>query len=277
MKILVTGANGFIGKYLCTELEKDHIVTRLGRNDFPRVAVAYDRPDVVFHLAANSDIVQYHAEEDIKSTLLTTLELLDVCATYGVKQFVFTSSGTVYGNNTWAEETHKLNPLSHYAAAKVASEAFISSYSNIWGIRSWICRLPNVIGKDNHRGIVHNFVNQIKEHPQELRILGNGMATKPYMRVEDCIEAILFVWENAKGFPAVYNISNGGSMSVRQIARMVVDLMGTETEICNVGVDKMWIGDVVAYEPNITKLLSLGWHTGMDSWNTVSSVIKEMI
>lgn len=299
-KILLTGVAGFIGSHLADELVKDHKVVGidnflLGKKEniahlrssenFTFHATEIINPkelenvfrihsfDAIFHLAANSDISKGDPLHDLQNTFATTYTLLEMCRVRKIKEFVFTSSGAIYGETiSLVKENHgPLFPISHYGAAKLASEAFISSYSSMYGIKSWILRLPNVIGERMTHGAIFDFVNQIKSSTKELRVLGDGSQTKPYMYVKDLIDAILFIYQNANDQLNYFNISGKGRTSVREIAEMF------NLPINYSGGDRGWNGDSPYYDCDISKLKNLGWSPKRNSTDAVRLTIKKYV
>ena len=192
MKILVTGGAGFIGSHLIDRLLKDgHHVTcvddlslgkkenfthNLGNSEFKfiksdlsvidnvREIFKEHNFDCVFHMAANSDIQASSKDRtiDLKRTFLTTFNVLDCLAEFNVKQLVFASSSTIYGDTgeLKVKEDHgPAEPISFYGAAKLSSEAFISTYSYHFDIDSLIFRFPNVVGGRATHGVIYDFIN----------------------------------------------------------------------------------------------------------------------
>ena len=238
MKILITGVAGFIGSHLADKLIKDHKVIGVdnfllgSRNNIEHLLKNPDFTfyecdilntkefeklfrihsiDTIFHLAANSDISNSDPKNDFQNTLSTTLVVLEKCRIRRIKQFIFASSGSVYGETTSAvTESDCGLPISHYAAAKISSEAFISSYCSMYDIQSWICRLPNVIGPRLTHGCIYDFKKQIQSGVKELKVLGDGNQRKPYMYIIDVCAALVYVWQNAKDRINVFNISTQG-------------------------------------------------------------------
>lgn len=305
MKILVTGAAGFIGSHLCEVLLKEHKVVGidnflLGNKEnishlrsnkdftFHQVDITNAKElenvfrthtfDAVFHLAANSDISSGDAHRDFLNTLCTTLMLLEKCRLKGVKDLIFTSSGSVYGETKdYCKEDHQCEPISHYAAAKLSSEAFIRSYSEMYGIRSFICRFPNVVGEHATHGAIFDFIKKLKVNSSLLTVLGDGNQTKPYMYVLDLIDAMLFIWKNAKETVNLYNISGIGETSVKEIAEMVIKEMKLDAQIVYQNTDRGWIGDVPFYRCDASKLGSLGWIPKVKSSDAVKKAIKKIL
>jgi len=299
MKILVTGAAGFIGSHLCDRLIKEHQVVgidnlSLGRKEninhlrsskcftFHEVDIISHKDfenifrihsiDAIFHLAANSDISKGDPEKDFRDTLSTTLVILDKCRVRGIKQLIFPSSGSVYGETKrkLKEDDGPLLPISHYAAAKLSSEAFISAYSAMYNIQSWICRLPNVVGERMTHGAIFDFKNRLKVTSNILQVYGDGNQTKPYMYVKDCVDAMIFIWRNAKERINYFNLSGVGQTSVKEIAQ----LCAGDAKIIYKGGDRGWNGDVPFYDCDITKLTELGWEPKRTSIEAVKLAIK---
>lgn len=298
-KILVCGAAGFIGSHLCEKLLSEYKVVgidnfSLGRKEninhlrsnknftFHQVDILSKEFenifrihsfDAIFHLAANSDIQSSDAKKDFQNTLSTTLVVLEKCRVRGIKQIIFTSSGSVYGETKKiVKEDFGGQPISFYAAAKLSSEAFISVYSSMYDIQSWICRFPNVVGEHATHGAIFDFINQ---KSKILKVLGDGTQTKPYMYVKDLIDAMLFIWKNAKEQVNVYNIAGIGETSVKEIAEMV--LKQTEgKEIVYSGGDRGWPGDVPKYKCDTSKLTKLGWTAKRTSSDAVKIAVKKI-
>ena len=299
MKILVTGCCGFIGSHLCEKLLEEYQVVgvdnlSLGKKinvdhlrsnkgfTFHQVDILDHKAfenifrihsiDCIFHLAANSDISKGNPEKDFRDTLSTTLVILDKCRIRGIKQVIFASSGSIYGETTRTvrEDDGPLLPISHYAAAKLSSEAFISSYSSMYDIQSWICRLPNVVGPRMTHGCIFDFKARLKTMPKTLQVFGDGNQTKPYMYVKDCVDAMIFIWLNAKERLNYFNLSGLGQTSVREIAEMVAG----DAEIVYQERDRGWDGDIPYYHCSVAKLTELGWSPKRESIEAIKLSIK---
>jgi len=305
--ILVTGAAGFIGSHLCAKLLEDGFqvigVDNLFLGDLKNIEPLrkyeffhwrfmnvycldyyFDfldkyNIDTVFHLAANSDISLSNAEIEHKNTFLTTYNILEYCRKKGIKEILFSSSGAVYGETTgYIPETYgPLLPISHYAATKLASEAYICAYASMYDIKSWILRFPNVVGGHATHGAIFDFINRIRENPKVLDVLGDGTQKKPYLYIKDLIGAIDFIWKNASENVNLYNIAGMGETTVAEIAESVIKEMKTDTIINYKGGDRGWKGDVPQYRCDTKKLFDLGWKPQYDSFNSVINAIKDII
>ena len=243
-----------------------------------------ERVDVIYHLAANSDIQKGGKEPaiDFNDTLLTTRALLEGMRKVNVKKLFFASTSAVYGdmpNVELTETTGGLMPVSYYGGAKLASEALISSYVSMCDMSAVIFRFPNVIGPRLTHGVVFDFIRKLRNNPNELDILGNGTQCKPYIYVLDLIEAIMKLTESFDQGEKVYNISvNSQGTTVTHIAEIVVEELGLKDVKFNyTGGDRGWKGDVPRFSYDISKVLSTGWNPKHTSDEAVRQTVKDAI
>lgn len=306
MKVLVTGAAGFIGSHLCDALlSSGHEVVAvddlsLGREKniehhqghsnfkFEKLNVLADRfadllkdgIDCVFHLAANSDIARSYSspEIDLQNTFLSTYRVLDGMRKAGVDQIVFASTSAIYGevDGQVGETYGPLRPISHYGAAKLASEAFISSYVENYGLRAWITRFPNVVGPRATHGAIFDFVAKLRQTPGQLTVLGNGKQEKPYLSVYDLVGAMLLVWREAHENLNIYNVGAPTRSKVSDIARIVIEEGPGPAEIVYTGGDRGWVGDVPNFSYDISAITSLGWAPSMTSDEAVRAAASAL-
>jgi UDP-glucose 4-epimerase len=233
--------------------------------------------DVVFHMAANSDIAQsfHNPSVDKDNTFMTTYMLLDMMKKYNVKKIVFASTSAIYGDT--ADVLHEnygpLKPVSHYGAAKLASESFISSFVENYGIQAWIVRFPNVVGERATHGVIFDFIKKLRKDDTKLEVLGNGEQFKPYLYVKDLVEAILFVWKNSNERLNVYNLGVDSRTKVKDIAKMVIEEMSLNATIEYTGGDRGWVGDVPEFNYDLSKINNFGWKAK----NTSNEAVKKAI
>ena len=309
MNILVTGGAGFIGSHLVDRLlsEGNFVVAydNLSLGRLENLEEASKNPnfkfvegdildreklwnvfktnnfDIVFHMAANSDIAKSHANPDVDfdNTFRTTYETLLAMKEFGIKKLVFASTSAIYGDaGKSVDETFgPLFPASHYGASKLASEGFIASFCENYEIQAWITRFPNVVGERSTHGVIRDFIKKLKKTPNCLEVLGNGMQYKPYVYVKDLVDAILFVWKNTDDKINYFNIGVETRTRVKEIAQMVIEEMGLNAKIEYTGGDRGWVGDVPEFSYNLDKIRKLGWKASYTSNEAVRKAIQYIL
>lgn len=309
MKILITGGAGFIGSHLDDALiarghqltivdnlvlgRKENIEHLIGNPNFRFIeADLLDMPkmreifaegkfDMVYHLAANSDIQKGGKDPmvDYNLTFNTTFNVLQLLNEFEIKKFFFASTSAIYGETyeVLNEDYGPLKPVSNYGAGKLASEAFISAFSSTYGIQTWITRFPNVVGERFTHGVIYDFIKKLRNNPEELEVLGNGEQCKPYVYVKDLVEAILYVIDNASEKYNVYMIGSDSRTKVKEIAAMVIEEMGLNAKIRYTGGDRGWVGDVPEFRYDLTKINKLGWTAPHNSNESVRLAIQKAL
>lgn len=306
MKILVTGGAGFIGSHLCDVLVADGhnvtIVDNLVLGKVENIEHLIDTPnfkflredlnnghamdmifkdgefDMVYHLAANSDIQKGGKDPmvDYMLTFNTTFNVLQMMKKYEVKKFFFASTSAIYGEtyDVLNENYGPLKPVSNYGAGKLASEAFISAFASTYKIQTWITRFPNVVGERFTHGVIYDFIHKLQKNPNELEVLGNGEQCKPYVYVKDLVAGIQFVINHSNEPYNVYMLGSDTRTKVKEIAAMVIEEMGLNASIRYTGGDRGWVGDVPEFRYDLTKVNNLGWKASFDSNGAVRKAIQ---
>ncbi len=304
----ITGGAGFIGSHLADRLLKtgsvtvyddlssgnlDFIKGHLCKNNFrfirgdlldsEQLRKAIAGHDVVFHLAANPEVragIQA-TDLDLREGPTATWSVLEAMRLCHVKKLVFTSSSTVYGDagtTPVSEDYGPLVPISLYGASKVACEALIAAFCHLFDMQAWCFRLANVVGGRLTHGVIYDFINKLKQNPEQLEILGDGKQQKPYLHVSDCIEGMLFGLEHTDESFNVFNIGPDSSTSVTSIANMVVSAMGLEgTKFEFTGGKQGWRGDVPQVRLDVSRINRLGWRPKYSSDEAVAHAIKEIL
>lgn len=309
MNILVTGGAGFIGSHLSDALllEGHNVIAydNLLRGKVSNLVKALTNPnfkfikgdlldkdtlfkifktnsiDTVFHMAANSDIASSHTNPDVdfENTLKTTYNILLAMKEFNVKNIVFASTSAIYGDTgvKVSEDFGPLFPISHYGASKLASEGYISSFCENYGLKAWITRFPNVVGERATHGAIYDFINKLKSNPKELEVLGDGSQIKPYLYVKDLVEAILLIWKQTDEQVNYFNIGVESRTTVKEMAEMVIQEMELDATIRYTGGNKGWIGDVPEFSYNINKIHNLGWEAKLTSNEAIRKSIQYIL
>ena len=295
MTILVTGGAGFVGSHIVDHFMEHGGEVRVFDNlsagslsnlekwiDNPRfdfvqgdvlksasVREAMKDCDTVFHLAANPEVRSWLAspEDHFRQNIEGTHILLEAIREQGmVETLVFTSTSTVYGEASQlpTPQTYApMKPISHYGASKLAAEALICSYASMYGFRSVVYRMANVVGPRCNHGVVYDFVEKLRRNPNELEVLGDGSQSKSYLHVSDCVEGMITGADRTDEMVEILNIGSEDRVDVLTIARIVVEEMGSgDVEIkLTGGVDggRGWKGDVKLMQLDMSRLKALGW------------------
>jgi len=309
---LVTGAAGFIGSHLVDALVEENKVIGYdnlssgkkemlehleGEENFELVvgdilnkedlSEQMERCDMVFHLAADPD-VRVGAENTyvhLEQNIIGTYNVLESMRKKGVRDIVFTSSSTVYGETDvipTPEDFGPLKPISLYGSSKLSCEALISSFCETFDMRSVSFRFANVVGPRSTHGVTYDFVHKLKEDPTELEILGAPPGTsKSYFYIEDCIDGMLYATKNAEQRVEFFNLGSEDYITVKRIADTVCRELGLDdveyrwTEETG-GSKGGWKGDVEVMHLSIEKMKELGWSPNHDSAEAIAMTVRAL-
>ena len=154
--------------------------------------------DTVFHLAANADVRfrLEHPSKDLQQNTIATFNVLEAMRANEIKRMAFSSTGSVYGEASiipTPEDAPFPIQTSLYASSKLAGESMITSYCEGFGFEGYIFRFVSILGERYTHGHVFDFYKQLIEHPDRLKVLGDGTQRKSYLYVQDCVTAMLHV------------------------------------------------------------------------------------
>lgn len=309
---LVTGGAGFIGSHIverllnndvdvkvldnlstgdilnlssCMNNKRLHLLQGDLRNP-EDVKEALEDVKTVFHIAAYPEVrtgfdnPEIPYEQNIKNTFC----LLEKIRKSKVDTILFTSSSTVYGEPgviPTPEDYGPLLPISPYGASKLACEALLSSYFHTYGMNGLILRLANIIGSRSRHGVIWDFVSKLRINNKKLEILGNGLQTKSYLHISDCVDCFFYCLSKSSNRIEVFNVGNNDRINVISIARIVCNTMHLEDVelVTTAGIDNGsgWIGDVKNMQLDISKLKRLGWSPSLSSMKAVTQASKEIL
>ncbi len=308
-KIIVTGGAGFIGSHIVDKLlSKNYRVTVVdnlssGRMEFlenhinnpdfefknvdllapQELETAIQGADAIFHLAANPDVrlgpenTKVHLEQNI----ITTYNLLETMRKTEVKNIIFTSTSTVYGEASvipTPEDYGPLVPISLYGASKLACEALITSYCHTFNMNSWIFRFANIVGPRGTHGIIVDFIEKLRKNPESLEILGDGKQNKSYIHVSECVDAIMYAWEHSTDMANIFNIGSNDTITATGIGEIIVKEMGlSDVEFVYTGGNRGWVGDVPKMMLSIDKLKSIGWEPAYNSEKSIRDAVRSAL
>ena len=289
-KVIVTGAAGFIGSNLVDNLLSrgvkvvaidnfstgkpeflNHALTsenfRFHERDLLNkegLAEVFYESDAVFHLAANADVRfgPEHPSKDLEQNILVTHNVLEASRIAGVKKFIFSSTGSVYGEAEIIPTPENCPfPIqtSLYGASKLACEGLISAYAESFDIQVWILRFVSILGPRYTHGHVIDFIKQLLLDSGKLTVLGDGHQKKSYLHVDDCIAAIFCALSENTSKINIYNLGVNGVCEVKDSVRWITDEMKASPSIKYGTEKKGWIGDNPTIHLNTEKINQIGW------------------
>ncbi len=264
MRVLITGAAGFIGSHLCDRfLKEGHEV--IGLDNFltgtpENIAHLFGNPrftfykydvtnfiyvagklDLILHFACPASPVDYmnHPIHTMKVDSLGTLHTLGLAKEKSAR-YVFASTSEIYGNpevhpqpETYWGNVNPIGPRSVYDEAKRFSEALTMAYCREHDLDVRIVRIFNTYGprmRMNDGRVVPNFICQALEG-KPLTVYGDGTQTRSFCFIEDLVEGIyrVAVYENLKG--EVFNLGNPQEYKILDLAKLIVEITGSSSEI----------------------------------------------
>ncbi len=261
MRILLTGAAGFIGSHLAERLcgRGDHVTglenfdpfyprpakeqnlagllhrpgfqlvegDLLHPQDVERAFAAADSVDTVVHLAALAGVRPSIAdpERTWKVNVDGTLHLFEVCRTHGVKRIVFASSSSVYGMNSevpFSEEDPCSRPLSPYAASKRAGELLAFNHHHLAGATITCLRFFTVYGPRQRPDLaIHKFTRLIAAG-QPIELFGNGTTSRDYTWIDDILDGVVAaIDQQVHDARVAYRIYNLGGSRATSLKELV--------------------------------------------------------
>lgn len=196
---------------------------------------------------------------------------------YEIKKFFFASSSTVYGNAEERLQEHRsiMQPISHYGAGKLASEAFVSSFSHLHDFQVWIARFCNAVGPNVTHGVIPDLIRKLKAHPSELEVYGDGTQTKPFIYIDDLVDGVMWLLNHTNENYNAYLVGVDSNVTVAQIAKIVMDEVGIKVPI-HYGGDYMgWKGDVHKYSYDVSRLRLMGWTPKYTAEEAIRKAVKD--
>ena len=314
MKVLVTGAAGFIGSNLVDRLlesgvqvhgvdnfstgdpiflkqaksKKDFVFFKINLlfDDFKQLDNQYD---YIFHLAANADIrggVE-NSNIDLEQNIIVTHRLLEFSKKMQKKPiFVFSSTAAALGEPNIFPSPEDISipkQTSIYGASKMACESLISAYANTFKIESYVFRFVSILGPRYTHGHIFDFVKRLQINPNKLDVLGDGSAEKSYLHVSDCLDGMLVIGINKR--PAkkldlpceVYNLGLDETILVSDSARLIASRMNLNPQINFEEQKRGWVGDNLFVHLSIKKMEMMGWNPKRNIRSSINDTVNWLL
>ena len=227
--------------------------------------------EFVFHFAANADVRfgLEHPGRDLQQNTVATFHILEAMRANGIAGIGFSSTGSVYGEAAvipTPEDAPFPIQTSLYAASKVAGENMIQAYCEGYGFEGYIFRFVSILGERYTHGHVFDFYKQLLEHPDHLRVLGDGTQRKSYLYVQDCLDAMLHVTRthtarDAKHRVQVYNLGTEEYCRVTDSIGWICEALGLTPELRFTGGERGWVGDNPFIFLHSRKVRQTGWQS----------------
>jgi UDP-glucose 4-epimerase len=263
MKVLVTGGAGFIGSNLVDALlargddvvvldnlatgRRANLDSALARGarlvvedirdaELVRSLLEQERPEVVFHLAAQMDVRVSAAQPvyDAEVNVIGTINMLEAARLCGARRFVFASTGgAIYGETDVlpTPESTEINSEAPYGQAKYSAEGYCELWGRLHGLSAVSLRFGNVYGPRQdplgEAGVVAIFCGKLRDRGQPT-VFGDGLQTRDYIYVQEVVEAALIA--SANEVSGAFNVGTGKESSVLDLVE-VLRKLGRQMDI----------------------------------------------
>jgi UDP-glucose 4-epimerase len=254
---IVIGGGGFLGTNLCRRLVQSGLPVRaFGRHcsfrhelegvqwhqgdfsDTAALAAAIERSEIVFHLVHSTtpQSANIHMLGDVQQNIVSSLALLDICRTLGVRRIVFVSSGgTIYGptKELPTPETAPTEPITSYGITKLAIEKYLALYEHLYGLEYRVLRVANPFGPfqvpSKRQGIVAVLISRALDGAS-VEIWGDGSVVRDYIFVGDVIDALQAAAADQSD-ARIFNIGSSCGRSLREVIAAIEMQLSTKLDI----------------------------------------------
>lgn len=296
LKVLVTGAAGFIGRNLQEFLEGKGVevvavvrsksqsagnsyVLNLPNKDIYEI-IEKEKPDAVIH-AAGTASVGFSVEQpflDFNVSVPGTAIILDAIRSHSPKShFVFLSSAAVYGNQgALLTERSPVQPISPYGYHKWMGELLCREYSNLYDVNTTIVRIFSGYGPGLKKQVIYDLSRKAKkanDKGQSLEVIGTGNETRDFIHIADVCQAISLILERKPKDP-VFNLASGKEVTISAVADLVLGLCPNISTVRYTNNTRK--GDPLNWRADISMLKDLGFSPTVSLADGVKEVFESV-
>lgn len=280
MRIAVAGSDGFVGKHVCSQLEKEgHEIVRIDLTQGfdlsdPMAVESIPKIDCFIHLANLVYVPGSYEKPGLyyRVNYMTTLNALEVCHKYKAK-LVYVSS-YIYGHPQYlpVDENHPVCPFNPYAQTKAICEKLCDGYHRDFGVKISIVRPFNIYGV-GQKGmlLIPEIIGQLKEGKEEIQ-LKSASPRRDYINVIDVASAICTCALSEEEY-GVYNACSGESVSVREITEIINRNLKHRVIFSFSASDRP--NEVDETRGSCKRLESIGWRKTISFEDGIREIIKE--
>lgn len=264
VKVVVTGADGFIGSHLTERLLQEGYIVKafvyynsfnswgwldtLPKNVLNEIEVfagdirdpngvrtAIQGCDSVFHLAALIGIpFSYHSPDSyVDTNIKGTLNILQAALEFNVKRVLITSTSEVYGTAQFIPitEEHPCQGQSPYSATKIGADSLAESFYRSFELPVTIVRPFNTYGpRQSARAIIPTIITQLLNDYKEIKI-GNDTPTRDFAFISDTVNGFIEIAKSEKTIGEEINIATQSEISIGRLAKMIIDIINPKAKI----------------------------------------------
>lgn len=292
MKILITGAAGFIGGHLGNSLVSlGHKVEGVDTFENPSGNKAnfeikkiscidenlrLSSYDVIFHLAAYINVDESIANPGkyLENNTIGTQRLLEKvkrdCPTV---RFIYASSAEVYGTATTPkmDENHPLDPLSPYAVSKLGAEQICKVYAQLYDMPITVIRNFNTFGEHQRGGIYGGVIakfTKLAKAGENLPVYGSGEQMRDFMYINQAVAGYILTMEQ-KNMPLIINFGSGTPIKIIDIANFIANKFGVKAYH-----DKARPNEIMRLEADISRAMHYGYKVETNFWKNLEEYLN---
>ena len=275
MKVLVTGAAGFVGRNIVNALRKadiDFIASDVTNSPFgddieyvklditnrDNILKLFKDEDIdyVFHLAAHP--LSASIKEPVRDAMVNiigSLNVMDASREFGVKKIVFSSASSIVGEviRNPVDEDHPCKPKTPYGVAKFCVEHYLRVYQELYGLDYVIFRFFNVYGPYQYpsSGALIPVVMERIIKGQEVFIYGDGSTARDFIYVEDIADFYIETIKRKDIKNDIFNMGTGKLTTVKEVVELIAKVVGKEPKIVY---KPKKPGEIMNFSADVTKL-----------------------